>query len=83
MCIYVCIYIYIYAYTYILIYIYIYIHIYREIYIYILQKRKTLGHIGLQNTKSGGGEQFLPLDCRAPAGVKGMYFSQTLVGHLT
>ena len=38
-----------------------------------------LGNIGFQSTRSGGGDTFLPLDCRAKAGVKGVLFSQTLV----
>ena len=35
---------------------------------------KTLGSISLKSTKSGGGEQFLLLDCRATARRKGMLF---------
>ena len=35
--------------------------------------------MSLQNTKSEAGEQFLPLDCRAKAARKGMFFSQTPV----
>ena len=34
---------------------------------------KRLGKIGLQSTKTGGAEQCLPLDCRAKAGLKGMF----------
>ena len=34
--------------------------------------KKTLGSVGLKNTKSGGGDQFLLLDCRATARRKGV-----------
>ena len=36
-------------------------------------------NISFQITKSGAGEQFLPLDCRARARRKGVFLSQTLV----
>ena len=36
-------------------------------------------NIGFQSTKSGAGEQFLLLDCRARACAKGVLFSQTPV----
>ena len=37
-------------------------------------EKKTLGKIGLQNTKSGAGEQLSPLGCRAKARVKEVCF---------
>ena len=37
-------------------------------------ERKTLGTISLKSTKSGAGEQFLPLDCMAKAGRKERFF---------
>ena len=42
-------------------------------------KKNTLGKIGFQRTKSGAGEQLLPLDCRAEACRNGVFFSQTPV----
>ena len=45
-------------------------------------EKKALGKIGFQSTKSGAGEQFLPLDCMATGRVKGMCFSQTPVPNL-
>ena len=46
-------------------------------------KSKNLGQIGLPNTKSGGGEQFLTLECRAKAGLNAAYclFTDTLITH--
>ena len=41
----------------------------------------TLGKVSLQSTKSGAGEQFLLLDCRAEARIKGSVCSQTPVFH--
>ena len=41
--------------------------------------KEALGSIGLNNTKSEGGEQFLLLFSRAKALVKGVVFSQTPV----
>ena len=46
-------------------------------------EKDSLGKIGLQNAKSGAGEQFLPLDCRAEVHLKGVLFSQTPVSHPT
>ena len=37
-------------------------------------EKKTLGKTSLQSAKSGAGEQFLPLDCRANAHIKGVVF---------
>ena len=43
------------------------------------REKKTLGKRSLQSAKSGAGEQLLPLDCRAEAGLKGVFCSQTPV----
>ena len=42
-------------------------------------ERKILDNLSLSNTKSGAGELFLPLCCKARARVKGIICSQTLV----
>ena len=53
---------------------YIYIYIERE------RERETLGGVSLKNTQPWDGEQFLLLDCRAEARMKGRLFcSQTPV----
>ena len=45
-----------------------------------LRRRRTLGKVSLKNTKSGAGEEFLLLFCRAEARAKGVFFcSQTPV----
>ena len=44
--------------------------------------QKTLGSIGLKSTTSGPGEEFLLLDCRARARVKGVFFADTGMGTL-
>ena len=42
-------------------------------------EKKTIGKISLQSTKSGAGEQLLPLDCKARAHLEGMFVSWTPV----
>ena len=42
-------------------------------------QKTTLGKMSFRSIKSGTGEQFLPLNCRAMAGTTGMFFSQTPV----
>ena len=42
-------------------------------------EKKTRGKNSFQSTKSGGGCQFLQLDCRARARTKGVFVSQTPV----
>ena len=78
------IHIYIYIYTHTWIYIYIYtLDMYVCIYIYICicicvcekntpPENHIRGKISFQSTKSGAGEQFLLLDCKARAFAKGM-----------
>ena len=82
------IYIHMYVYTYIDVCMCVYIYIYRErerdiSYRYIEgcipPENTTHCNISFQSTKSGAGEQFLLLDCRARACAKGMFFSQTPV----
>ena len=46
----------------------------------LLHRRRTLGQIGFQSTKSGPGEQFLLEDCKAKAPAKGVLVSQTPLG---
>ena len=41
-----------------------------------IQDTKILGSITLKTTKSGAGEQFLPLDCAATARRKGVLLSR-------
>ena len=40
-------------------------------------EKKTCGKSSFQSTKSGAGEQFLPLDCFAKARAKGFFFTDT------
>ena len=40
-------------------------------------------NVSLQSTRSGAGEQFLLLDCRARACAEGLFFSQTPVSPLS
>ena len=42
-------------------------------------EKRTLGKIGFRSTKSGAGEQFLPLECKAKACAKAVSFSETPV----
>ena len=42
-------------------------------------EKNTCEKTSLQSAKSGAGEQFPPLDCKAKAGAKGMFCSQTPV----
>ena len=42
-------------------------------------EKKTGENIGFENAASGAGKQFLLLDCRAKARVKGLFVSQTPV----
>ena len=51
------------------IYIYIYIHTHLN----TPPDKETLGSIGPKNTKSGAGDQFMMLDCRATAPRKHMF----------
>ena len=45
-------------------------------------EKKTCGELMIQSTKSGGGAQFLLLDCMAKAPVKGSFFTDTGVSPL-
>ena len=45
-------------------------------------KKKTREVISFENAKSGAGEQFLLLDCRARACAKGVFISQTPVRYV-
>ena len=55
---------------YVCIYIYIYIYICIGRYVCMYTCRKA----SIEDTKSGAGEQFLPLLCRGKARVKGVFF---------
>ena len=67
--------------AYIYIYVYIYIHVSPAVVKNTPPKKKTPGriHTGFQSTKSGDGEQFLLLDCRAKIRAKADVCSQTQV----
>ena len=87
-------YIYIYIHTkniclsiYVYIYIYIYIASGELLHTGVCEKnippdRKTCGKTSLKNTKSGAGEQFLLLDCRAKARQHIYFLSQTPVASM-
>ena len=77
-----------YVYIYICMYIYIYVYMYMHTFVYVLLviimmiiviaivviTITNLGRVSFRGTKSGGGERFPPLDCRAKAPTKGVFF---------